>query len=90
MKYFDLEDYIKNLNSFFNDEELNRLHERLRYPIGAMTTKEKYNIALEMLTDIKNQYNKRITELINEKFNLKIKGSKKPKTTLTFFMYALF
>ncbi len=73
MKYVELEDYIKNLNTFFNDEELNKLHERLRYPISNMTTKEKFNYGLEAFEDIHQQYIERLQEIVSNKFNAKIK-----------------
>ena len=73
MKYFDLEDYVKNLNSFFNDEELNKLHEQLRYPISNMTTKEKFNDGLTRVREIQVRYNARVVELISSKFDLQVR-----------------
>lgn len=72
MKDFSLEDFVKNLNSFFNDEELNKLHERLRYPISNMTTKEKFNFGLDSFKNIQEEYISRIQEILNSKFNLQI------------------
>ena len=64
---------VRELNPLINNEKIKFLHERLETTASKIVSKPKQKINMKLFTEIQGKYINRVQELLNEKFDNKMK-----------------